>query len=77
MANEKRYYFMLKHSQVRELQRALLYHIDSVMEPYLEKKSHERDYAPVEEFARRMDVLKRVLADLNIEAGPFTEDYHV
>lgn len=71
--NEKRYYLSLKESELRELQLALMYHIDSVMIPYLEKIARERDYHPTMDLRKRIETLQRVMDQLNREAGPYTE----
>ena len=74
MASEKNYVISLRHSQVRELQLALMYHIDTVMIPYLEKCERERDYVPTQGLKKRIQVLKRILTDLNYQAGPYRDE---
>ena len=72
--NERVYSFSFKKSEVRELQRALLYHIDCVMIPFLEEKSKEQDYTPTMEVRQKIEILQRVLDDLNDAVGIFKED---
>ena len=74
MINEKRYNLTIKHSQLRELQRTLLYHIDTILIPYAEEKAKQSDYAP-KEIVDRVECLKSILKTLNVTAGDFREDY--
>ena len=73
MANEKCYNVVLKHSQVRELQQALLYHVDCVMVPYLDRIAKQQDYDPTDLIRHKITVLQGILDDLNRQAGPFKE----
>ena len=70
---EKSYNLVLKESELRELQLALLYHTDTVMIPYLEKIARERDYYPTQDVKKRIEILQRILDKLNREAGPYKE----
>ena len=72
--NEKNYTVTFKQSQVRELQQALMYHIDSVMIPFLEQVAREQDYVPTENLKKRIYCLQTVLMELNRVAGDYKED---
>ena len=74
MKNEKLCSLNLKVSEAREVQRALLYHIDSVMIPYYEKIARERDYYPTEDLGKRIEILQKVLSEINSKIGIFTGD---
>lgn len=74
MGNEKSYNINLKHSEVRELQKALLYHLDNVLIPYYEETAKHQDYIPTQEIRGIIDRLTRILKKLNMEAGEFTEE---
>jgi len=73
MSMEKSYNLVLKESELRELQLALLYHTDTVMIPYLEKIARERDYYPTQDLRKRIEILQRILERLNNQAGPYKE----
>lgn len=72
--NEKKYTITLKNSQVRELQQALMYHIDSVMIPFLDQVAKEKDYVPTENLKQRIYCLQTVLMELNRVAGDYKEE---
>jgi len=71
--NEQKYQIVLKESQVRELQQALLYHIDSVMIPFVEQVAKEQDYVPTQDLKKRVFTLQTVLEELNKIAGEYRE----
>ena len=73
MANERNYELVLKESEVRELQLALMYHIDTVMIPYLEKVSRQQDYIPTQEVKKRIQRLQGILEELNQKAGIYRD----
>ncbi len=74
---EKSYVLSLKHSQVRELQRALLYHKAIIMDPTLEKYREVQDYTPTMDYEKRVAIIESVIEYLNSQAGIFKEDFTV
>jgi len=74
MKNEKICSLNIKLSAARELQLALMYHIDTVMIPYYEKIARERDYYPTENLGKRIEVLQKILEEINSQIGIYTED---
>ena len=73
MANENRYEITLKESELREVQRAILYHTDAVLIPFLENVSKVQDYDPTDEIRKRIETLQRVMDKLNQAAGTLPE----
>ena len=73
MSNEKQYTISLKHSEIRELQLALLYHIDVILIPFYENLTKEQDYTPTQEVKHRIEVLQKILEYLNRTAGIYSD----
>ena len=73
MKNENICSLTMKLSEARELQQALMYHVDSVMIPYYEKVARERDYYPTENLGKRIEILQRLLDNLNKQIGIYRE----
>lgn len=73
MVNENLHTVTLKHSDMREVQLALLYHLDNVLIPYYEQISKERDYYPTMEVRKRIESLQRTLKYFNDVAGIYSE----
>jgi len=74
MKNEKICSLNIKLSEARELQSALMYHIDTIMIPYYEKIARERDYYPTENLGKRIEVLQKILEEINSQIGIYMED---
>ena len=74
MKNEKICSLNIKLSEARELQSALMYHIDTVMIPYYEKIAREWDYYPTENLGKRIEVLQKILEEINLQIGVYKED---
>ena len=77
MKNEKTYPVNLTHSQLREIQRTLLYHKACVMDPMFETVRHDQDYVPTADFEKRIDLVLSCIETLNKVAGEFKEDYTI
>ena len=73
MGKEKRYTVTFKHSEVRELQLALMYHLDNVLIPLYEEKAKHWDNYPTQVIKKRIELLQRVLHELNNAAGVYKE----
>ena len=73
LGNENAYTVTLKHSEMREVQLALLYHLDNVLIPHFEEVIKHSDYVPSQDIQKRISTLQKVLTYFNKEAGPYKE----
>ena len=73
MLHEQTYTVSLSHSEMRDVQLALLYQIDNVLIPYYEETAKHQDYIPTQELKKQIERLQRVLTYLNEVAGPYSE----